>query len=198
MRTPSVPRAVHAALVPLLVAGSLLGLDGCAASTPPASDATSADSAPCPRGSGRAAADLPHVSLECLTAPGTVEISDLRGKPEVINIWASWCAPCREEMPMLERAHERLGERVQFLGVDVKDSRAHATAFLAGHGISYPQVFDAHATLPLRLRLQGVPNTLFVDASGVVVDRVIGQLTEATLAKGVAALGGPGFAARTK
>jgi thiol-disulfide isomerase/thioredoxin len=116
-------------------------------------------------------------------------MSRLHGKPEIINMWASWCAPCREEMPMLERAHERLGNRVQFLGVDVKDSRSSALAFLTRHQIGYSQVFDTRGDLPLQLRLLGVPSTLFVNASGVVVDRVIGRLDDQSLAHGVALLG---------
>jgi thiol-disulfide isomerase/thioredoxin len=117
-----------------------------------------------------------------------VAISRLHGKPEIINIWASWCAPCREEMPMLERAHDRLGDRVQFLGVDVRDSRSAALSFLTKHEIGYAQVFDSDGDLPLRLRLQGVPNTLFVDASGNVVDRVIGRLDDQSLAAGISRL----------
>lgn len=89
---------------------------------------------------------------------------------------------------MLQREHDRLGDRVQFLGVDVKDSRSAARSFLARHGITYAQVFDARGDLPLRLRLQGVPNTLFVDASGTVVDRVIGQLDDRSLAEGLSRL----------
>jgi thiol-disulfide isomerase/thioredoxin len=174
----------------MLVTGLLFALGACSTSTAPPDGATAAaDTAPCPRGHGREAPDLPRVSLACLTAPETVQMSRLHGKPEVINIWASWCAPCREEMPLLERAHEQWGDRVLFLGVAVKDSRAHALAFLAGHGISYPQVFDPDGQLPIRLGLRGVPNTLFVDASGVEVDRIVGRLDDKALAEAVARVG---------
>ena len=77
---------------------------------------------------------------------------------------------------MLQRAHERIGGKVLFLGVDVKDSRSHALTFLAQTGISYPQVSDPDGRFALDLRLLGVPNTLVVDGSGRVVDRVIGEL----------------------
>jgi thiol-disulfide isomerase/thioredoxin len=128
------------------------------------------------------------LDLGCLDGTGTVAISRLHGKPEIINIWASWCAPCREEMPMLQRAHERLGDGVQLLGVDVKDSRSAARSFLVRHGISYAQVFDPEGDLPLRLRLQGVPNTLFVNSDGTVVDRVIGRLDDQSLSEGISRL----------
>jgi DsbE subfamily thiol:disulfide oxidoreductase len=117
-----------------------------------------------------------------------VDLSRVHGRPEVINIWASWCAPCRKEMPLLQHAHVHQGDGVLFLGVDVKDSRSHALAFLADNGVDYPQVFDPDGTFALGLRLQGVPNTLFVDGSGRVVDRVIGPVTETRLEQGLAAL----------
>lgn len=166
----------------------VLVLGACSSSTGTAGGATAADTAPCPRGHGREIADLPRLSLPCLTAPGALDISRLHGTPEVINMWASWCGPCREEMPMLERAQERLGDRVQFVGVDVKDSRSSALSFLARQRIGYAQVFDADGQLPGRLRLYGVPNTLFVDASGTVVDRVVGRLDDQSLAEGLARL----------
>jgi DsbE subfamily thiol:disulfide oxidoreductase len=178
---------------PLLLAGSLVAVGltvaACSTSASYPDRAAAPDTAPCPRGQGREVSDLPQLTLDCLTGPGAVEMSHLHGKPEIINVWASWCAPCREEMPMLERAHDRLGGRVQFLGVDVKDSRSAALAFLARHGVGYAQVFDGDGDFPLRLRLQGVPNTLFVDASGTVVDRVIGRLDDSSLAEGISRLG---------
>ncbi|HEY3531411.1 MAG TPA: TlpA disulfide reductase family protein [Nocardioides sp.] len=148
------------------------------------------DTAPCPRSHGLDVEGLPRLSLSCLTSSGAVEMSVLHGRPEVINIWASWCAPCRQEMPLLQHAHTEQGDGVLFLGVDVKDSRSHALSFLANTGVSYPQVFDARGDFPLRLGLQGVPNTLFVDESGRVVDRVIGPLSETRLQQGLAALDG--------
>lgn len=182
----SAPGAVRTAL---LLAGAVLAVGACSSSTDArdtTDGATGAHVAPCARAPGRDVAQLPRLTLPCLTGPGVVEMSHLYGKPEIINIWASWCGPCREEMPMLERAHQRLGDRIQFLGVDVKDSRSSALTFLARHHIGYAQVFDAHGDLPLRLHLLGVPNTLFVDASGAVVYRVIGRLDDPSLAHGLA------------
>jgi len=181
-------RAPGAVGIAMLLAGIVFVLGACSSPTGAAGGATSADTAPCPGGHGREIADLPRLSLGCLSGPGVVEVSRLHGKPEVINIWASWCGPCREEMPMLEREHDRLGGRVLFLGVAVKDSRSAARAFLAQHGVSYAQVFDPDGDFPLQLRLQGVPNTLFVDASGSVVDRVIGRLDNQSLAEGISRL----------
>jgi cytochrome c biogenesis protein CcmG/thiol:disulfide interchange protein DsbE len=172
----------------------LYALSGCSASASSGGTTTGPsvpvqDTTRCPHGSGRTVTGLPQASLSCLTGAGTVEMSRLHGKPEIINIWASWCAPCRREMPMLQRAHERIGGKVLFLGVDVKDSRSHALTFLAQTGISYPQVSDPDGRFALGLRLLGVPNTLVVDGSGQLVDRVIGELSETALQKALAALG---------
>lgn len=147
------------------------------------------DTAGCPTGSGQQISGFPETELACLTGPGRVRMSVVHGRPEVINIWASWCDPCREETALLQRAHERLGGKVLFLGVDVKDSRSHAKSFLAASGVTYPQVFDADGSFALFLRLQGVPNTLVVDATGHVVYRRIGKLSEADLREGLARLG---------
>lgn len=186
-RYPSLVRRVIGLVV------VLCAVNGCASSVASGGGVTGTfravpDTASCPRGHGGGIADLPDAALACLTARGTVEMSHLYGKPEVINIWASWCAPCRQEMPLLQRAHVQQGGRILFLGVDVKDSRSHALAFLADNDVSYPQVFDAHGTFPLELRLRGVPNTLFIDRSGHVVDRVIGPLTDTRLQQALAAL----------
>lgn len=179
-------RARRALLPGLLMLGWALAACSTSPSTPDRPIVAHTD--PCPRGPGREVSGLPMLGLDCLDGTGTVAISRLHGKPEIINIWASWCAPCREEMPMLQRAHERLGGGVQFLGVDVKDSRSAARLFLVGHGISYAQVFDPDGDLPLRLRLQGVPNTLFVNTDGTVVDRVIGRLDDHSLSEGISRL----------
>jgi thiol-disulfide isomerase/thioredoxin len=173
-----------------LLVSAVLALDACASPTSGTPDAAAgADTAHCPQGPGREVPELPRLTLPCLTGPGDVEMSRLHGKPEVINMWASWCAPCREEMPTLQNAYERVGDRVEFVGVDVKDSRSSALSFLANHRIDYSQVFDSDGRLPLLLRLQGVPNTLFVDTSGAVVDRVIGRMDDQALVHGLALLG---------
>jgi cytochrome c biogenesis protein CcmG/thiol:disulfide interchange protein DsbE len=150
---------------------------------------TRPDTAGCPTGSGQQITGFPESELPCLAGPGRVRMSVVHGRPEVINLWASWCGPCREETALLQRAHERLGGNVLFLGVDVKDSRSHAQSFLDAAGVTYPQVFDADGSFARLLRLQGVPNTLVVDATGHVVYRRIGELSEADLREGLARLG---------
>lgn len=100
----------------------------------------------------------------------------VRGKPVVVNLWASWCGPCRKEMPILQAAHARYGERVQFVGVDTADGAEVAAAFLTKVGVTYPQLSDADATLLKHLRIPGLPVTVVIGADGCLVERHIGAL----------------------
>ncbi len=119
---------------------------------------------------------LPPLQLPCLTPGPSIDLSGLSGGPVIVNLWASWCGPCREEMPVLQAAHERYGERVQFLGVDTKDTTDSAADFLGVVGVTYPQVADADGELLNHLGLPGLPVTVALDPDGRVVDTHVGQL----------------------
>ena len=106
-----------------------------------------------------------------------------RGTPVLVNIWASWCGPCRQEAPMLAAAHEANGDRVQFVGVDILDARDSARAFMHAYGWTYPSVFDPNASIRDGLGILGQPATLFYDADGHLVQRWLGPLTEDALAR---------------
>ncbi len=146
---------------------------------------------PCERTSEFAAAPdgPPDTPLTCLTSEDELRLSALRGRPTLVNLWASWCAPCRTEMPLLQASHERAGEAVRFLGVNVSDERSSALNFLAVAGISYPQAVDPTNLLPSQLGSQGLPVTIVVDAAGSVVYRKIGQLSETDLQEALASAG---------
>jgi cytochrome c biogenesis protein CcmG/thiol:disulfide interchange protein DsbE len=107
-----------------------------------------------------------------------VSLADLAGKPVVINFWASWCVPCRKEMPAFEAVHRRRGDRVAFIGVDRQDDRSDALRFLARTGVSYPSGYDPEAKLDAPYRLRGMPTTVIVGADGLVVDHVSGPVSE--------------------
>jgi cytochrome c biogenesis protein CcmG, thiol:disulfide interchange protein DsbE len=92
---------------------------------------------------------------------GTVRLADLKGKPVLINFWATWCQPCREEMPMLQAAQKRYGARVQFVGVNTKDQPDWAAEFLQEVNITYPQVVDFDGQLLASVRSSGLPGHLF-------------------------------------
>jgi cytochrome c biogenesis protein CcmG/thiol:disulfide interchange protein DsbE len=119
-------------------------------------------------------------------------LGQLRGTPVVVNIWASWCGPCREEAPRLAEAARRYGSRVQFLGVDILDQRAAAASFIARYGWPYPSVFDASGDIRDGLGFLGQPVTVFYAASGRLVSSWSGPLTGEALAEGIGSILGSG------
>jgi thiol-disulfide isomerase/thioredoxin len=131
---------------------------------------------------------LPSLRLPCLAGGPDVSMDDLGSRPVLVNLWASWCGPCREEMPMLQAAYERSGSQVGFLGVTTQDTRSASASFLGDFGVTYAHVVDDDGTLLKELAVPGLPVTLAVDADGRIIDRQIGQLTESRLAELVAKL----------
>jgi cytochrome c biogenesis protein CcmG/thiol:disulfide interchange protein DsbE len=109
----------------------------------------------------------------------------MRGTPVVANVWASWCTPCAQEAPLLRAAAAKHRD-VQFLGVDVKDSRGGATTWIAEHGLNYPSVFDPPGAILTDLDGLGPPMTVFYTATGGIAARVPGLLSQDTLNAGLA------------
>lgn len=108
------------------------------------------------------------------------------GKVLVLNVWGSWCAPCRAEAPDLVRAAEQTKDRADFIGLNTRDlDPLPAQAFVRSFGISYPSIYDPSGRLLLDFSSQlppsGIPSTLVVDKDGKVAARIIGKTTEATL-----------------
>lgn len=125
---------------------------------------------------------LPRASLRSLS---TAEPADLEtdGTPLVINFWASWCAPCRAEMPAFEQVHQELGDQVRIVGVTDEDDHDASTKAADAAGVTYPLLVDEDQTLLTDLKISGLPGTVFVDADGKVIGRHLGALTEADLLK---------------
>lgn len=105
-----------------------------------------------------------------------------RGRPVVVNIWASWCAPCRTEMPLLHDAARSYGSDVVILGVASKDDPAEAQGFLDDLGITYPNVFDESGQIRVALGLTAYPTTYVFGADGRLRARVDGGVSEQRLA----------------
>jgi thiol-disulfide isomerase/thioredoxin len=83
-------------------------------------------------------------------------------RPTVVNVWASWCLPCRSEAPLFSAAHERYGDQVDFVGIDIEDTQSDAAEFIAEFGIPYENLFDPNGDIRAVLGGQGVPITYFV------------------------------------
>lgn len=142
----------------------------------------------------RNATSAPLLPTEVAALPdmdvGTYEelIAQLRGTPLVVNFWASWCVPCEDEAPLLKAAAIKHGDEVQFLGVDILDSRDGARGFIERHGLPYPSVFDPAGSIRTALGHLGQPVTVFYDRDGNVVREVDGQIGENDLRRGIASI----------
>lgn len=124
---------------------------------------------------------LPALRLPCLVGGQDVSLDDLGDRPVLLNLWASWCAPCREEMPLLQMAYERHGDRIGVLGVITEDTRSAAASLLADLGVTYAHLEDPDKKLLTEVAAPGLPITLAVAADGAILDRQIGQTSAARL-----------------
>ncbi len=115
----------------------------------------------------------PDFRAPLLGKQGSFSLDEAKGKPVLLNFWASWCVPCEDEAPYLRRAHEVYGDRVEFVGVDVKDSASDALAFSRRHDLDYTLVRDTGA-IYADYGLTGQPETFLVNRRGVVMEHVPG------------------------
>lgn len=110
-----------------------------------------------------------------------LSLADLRGRPAVINFWASWCTECEKEHPYLMQAHKRWGERVAFVGVVFQDSERNIRRFLVERGEdperTYPNLMDPASRTAIDYGVYGVPETFFLDRRGVVSFKHVGGVT---------------------
>jgi cytochrome c biogenesis protein CcmG/thiol:disulfide interchange protein DsbE len=126
--------------------------------------------------------EAPVFSAPLLQSDGEFALTDVRGKPAVLNFWASWCAPCQDEAPMLKRAERLYGDDVAIIGVNTRDSRSGALEFVEDYEIrALTHVVDEGQRLYDDYGLTGQPETFFLDADGMVVEHVNGPLSADTL-----------------
>ncbi len=133
----------------------------------------------------------PDFTLETLQGD-TVTLSDLRGKAVVVNLWASWCPPCRAEMPALQAAYEADRDRgLEILAVDMtyQDTEQDALSFIQEFGLTFPIPLDRDGTVARQYLLRALPSTFFVGPDGVISKVVIGgPMSEATIRTNVQAM----------
>lgn len=129
---------------------------------------------------------LPSAPVEGFAGAPPVDLASYRGRPLVVNLWATWCAPCVEEMPHFQTVSAELAGEVAFLGVNVQDGPSQAEPFVAELGISYDLAADPRREFTEAIGAFGMPTTLFVDAQGGIVHRVTGPLTVTELREAIA------------
>ena len=116
------------------------------------------------------------VSLECLDGNSTINIGEIKG-PALVNVWGSWCGPCKEEMPIFVDFYSKYREKVSLIGISVEEADAqNARDFIKLYGMSWPNLNDPDGSTRATLGM-GVPITLFIDAQGKVAYRKIGVVT---------------------
>jgi cytochrome c biogenesis protein CcmG, thiol:disulfide interchange protein DsbE len=126
--------------------------------------------------------EAPLFSAPLLEGDGEFALADARGKPAVLNFWASWCGPCKDEAPMLKRAERIYGEQVEIIGVNTRDANSDALAFVEDEEIGeLTHIVDEGERLYEDYGLTGQPETFFLDTDGTVVQHVAGPLSEDTL-----------------
>jgi cytochrome c biogenesis protein CcmG/thiol:disulfide interchange protein DsbE len=144
-------------------------LAGCAPSTvdsaPPSASCLPAAPSVSVSPSGRAGSRIPDLTLDCFPGGGRVRLTALH-RPAIVNLWASWCGPCRTELPALQRFADTVGDRVLVLGVDTGDTRDAGSAFMQDTKVAFPTLFDGKSALLAGVGRKALPVTLFVDAEG--------------------------------
>lgn len=110
----------------------------------------------------------------------TIDLASFRGRPVIVNFWASWCVPCREEFPLFQQKLQELGasDGLAIIGVLYKDEPALAQKFLADFGAAWPTVTDPDGRIAETYRVVAPPQTYFIDKNGVVRAMHIGQVTD--------------------
>jgi thiol-disulfide isomerase/thioredoxin len=116
---------------------------------------------------------------------GEVNLASFFGKPIILNFWASWCGPCKSEMPEIQKFYEEYGEEIHFLLVSVDESLDTAKAFIAENGYTFPVYFDASSLGAYTYGASSIPLTFFIDAEGNLTAYYMGAMTESILQQGV-------------
>jgi cytochrome c biogenesis protein CcmG/thiol:disulfide interchange protein DsbE len=118
-----------------------------------------------------------------------IRLADLRGRPVIVNFWASWCGPCVEEFPLLQRALEQhRADGLAVIGIVVQDRSEAARAFMSRMGAGWPAVMDPDGSLADSYDLYAPPESFFVDRNGLIASRQVGQLSQADLSRQLSAI----------
>ena len=135
---------------------------------------------------GHPAPNFTLVLLHNDSGKNTLSLSNLKGKPIVLNFWASWCQPCEEELPLLENAWKQMqaqNKNIVFLGIDFQESNSDASSFLLQHGVTYLAGLDTDGSIANKYGVSSIPQTIFIDRNGTVTSREPQELTTQDLSR---------------
>lgn len=123
----------------------------------------------------------------------TLTLADFRGKPVLLNFWASWCGPCTSEMPVIQEGYERAGDQVQFVIVNMTgmsgETQAAATQFLDEGGYTFPAYFDVDSSAATAFGVMSIPQSYLINADGEIIGSFMGSMSETVMDEGLAMLG---------
>lgn len=121
-----------------------------------------------------------------------VSLSSFKGKPVVVNFWASWCPPCKEEMPYYNEVYKELGSEVEFMMVDLVDGSretvSKAKSFIKDNNYEFPVYFDLEQDAAIAYGVYSIPTSIFIDKDGKVVKSITGTLTKADILEEISAI----------
>jgi cytochrome c biogenesis protein CcmG/thiol:disulfide interchange protein DsbE len=129
---------------------------------------------------------LPDLSFECVGG-GSLDLGRAPGVPTVVNLWGSWCGPCREELPVLQQFADVAGDRVRVVGVISKDGVPQAESFAADAGVTFPSAYDGEGELMAELGLNALPYTAFIAADGALAHSELGPVDSVDELRGLVA-----------
>jgi thiol-disulfide isomerase/thioredoxin len=172
-----------------LLAGCTSGGTDDETPTPAASPTAASVLQPCPDQPDEPAAggsDVPALTFDC-PGGGTLDLTRAPGVPTVVNLWGSWCAPCREELPLMQELADGGVDRIRVLGVISRDGEPQAESFADDAGITFPSAFDGDGELMAELGLNALPYTFFLAADGTLAHSELGPIDSVAELKGLVA-----------
>lgn len=131
-------------------------------------------------GGGTKPRPAPKLPSQVLSGQRTT-LASLHGKPALVNFWASWCTPCRQEAPELKRFDRSLGNKANLVGVDENDTESNAMQFISQAGWRYPILRDSSQSVGIAYRIAGLPTTYVLNSHGDIVETLQGPQTAASL-----------------